>query len=316
MPLFFRQSLFSNYFPIKSSNYIARNYLSIIHKQKLVFDQYDTLENEAKIEKTNPLIIVHGLFGHKQNWRTVGKAIQKKLDNYVFVVDLINHGESPHTPEFTYTTMADDIHGFIQDEVFQKSRFKTVFLLGHSMGGKVVTEFALDKTKTNLIEKLIVEEVAPHRGVAKSSNSTPFHAYIQALKRVDLNLPRNEIDRALKKDIKDDATRAFLLTNLYKPRGGPFHWHCNLDALYANLNHILEYKVDVNKKAECQTLFISGEKSNYMPDADRPLLKKMFPYAEFVKIPNAGHWIHAERPEQFVKTVVDFLQSGYITYES
>uniref|UniRef100_A0A914M507 sn-1-specific diacylglycerol lipase ABHD11 n=1 Tax=Meloidogyne incognita TaxID=6306 RepID=A0A914M507_MELIC len=99
--------------------------------------------NEDKIEATNPLIITHGIFGHKQNWRSAAKALQKELDNFVFVVDMRNHGESPHTSECSYQLMAADLREFIQKEVLSRSIFKTVFLLGHSMGGKVAAEFSL-----------------------------------------------------------------------------------------------------------------------------------------------------------------------------
>ncbi|KAF7635322.1 AB hydrolase-1 domain-containing protein [Meloidogyne graminicola] len=269
--------------------------------------------NEGKIEATNPLVITHGIFGHKQNWRSIAKALQRELDNYVFVVDMRNHGESPHVPECSYSLMAADLREFIEKEVLSRSRFKNVFLLGHSMGGKVVSEFGLQDSQTPLLEKLIIEDIAPHRSTTSSLNN---HEYIKALKSLDLHKTRTELDRELRKQIVNADIRAFLLTNLYKPRGGRFHWRCNLSALESNLNHLINYKLETNLKQKCPTLFVSGKKSDYLiVERDREEILKIFPKAEFVEIGGAGHWVHSERPAQFIQHVVNFLKKGYFIYE-
>nr|CAD2140022.1 unnamed protein product [Meloidogyne enterolobii] len=272
--------------------------------------------NEDKIEATNPLIITHGIFGHKQNWRSVAKALQRELDNFVFVVDMRNHGESPHTSECSYQLMAADLREFIQTEVLSRSRFKTVFLLGHSMGGKVAAEFGLQdaESSTPLLEKLIIEDISPTKSSTPTSNNSEF---IKTLKSVDLHQTRAEIDKYLKKQIVDDDIRAFLLTNLFKPRGGPFHWRCNLTSLELNLDHLLNYSIKINNlKQKCPTLFIAGKKSEYLiVERDKEEILKIFPNAEFVEIRGAGHWVHSERLALFVEHVVEFLKKGYFTFE-
>ncbi|KAL7076895.1 hypothetical protein ACQ4LE_003667 [Meloidogyne hapla] len=272
--------------------------------------------NEDKIEATNPLIITHGIFGHKQNWRSVAKALQRELDNFVFVVDMRNHGESPHTSECSYQLMAADLREFIQKEVLSRSRFKNVFLLGHSMGGKVAAEFSLQdaESSTPLLEKIIIEDISPLRASISASNNSEF---IKAMKSLDLHQTRSEINKQLKKQIVDDDVRAFLLTNLFKPRGGPFHWRCNLNSLELNLDHLLNHKIEItNLKQNCPTLFIAGKKSEYLiVERDKEEILKIFPTAEFVEIRGAGHWVHSERPALFVQHVVEFLKKGYFTYE-
>lgn len=272
--------------------------------------------NEDKIEATNPLIITHGIFGHKQNWRSAAKALQKELDNFVFVVDMRNHGESPHTSECSYQLMAADLREFIQKEVLSRSIFKTVFLLGHSMGGKVAAEFSLQdaESSTPLLEKLIIEDISPTKSSTPTANNSEF---IKTLKSVDLHQTRAEIDKYLKKHIVDDDIRAFLLTNLFKPRGGPFHWRCNLTSLELNLDHLLNYSIKTNNlKQKCPTLFIAGKKSEYLiVERDKEEILKIFPNAEFVEIRGAGHWVHSERLALFVEHVVEFLKKGYFTFE-
>ncbi|KAL3124092.1 hypothetical protein niasHT_004681 [Heterodera trifolii] len=275
----------------------------------LAFDAYPST---AEPEKTNPLVIVHGLFGHKQNWRGVAKALQKELGNRVFVLDLRNHGESPHLPQCTYSSMASDLRQFLEKEVFTVSVYKTAFLLGHSMGGKVVSEFAFTKVNENLIEKLIVEDIAPQRN--SHSSLAQFRAYIQSLRSVDLRLSRSEISRSLDPKIPEETIRAFLLTNLYKPRGGPFKWRCNLDALSDNLEHIFDPLIS-RERVTVPTLFLHGANSTYFLEDDKIALRKIFSHANFEEIPEAGHWLHAEQPQRFIDSVTKFLKKGYFTYD-
>uniref|UniRef100_A0A183C4F0 sn-1-specific diacylglycerol lipase ABHD11 n=1 Tax=Globodera pallida TaxID=36090 RepID=A0A183C4F0_GLOPA len=265
-------------------------------------------------EKTNPLVIVHGLFGHKSNWRGIASALQKELQNRVFVVDMRNHGESPHSSDSTYPSMALDLRQFIEQEVLTRSNHKTAFLLGHSMGGKVVAEFAMDKANANLIEKLVIEDIAPQRN--SHSSLTQFRAYIDALRSVDLRLPRRQISNALKPAIREESVRAFLLTNLCQDRPGLYKWRCNLDALSDNLEHLFGHRVAVpEKKISMPTLFLYGANSTYCSVFDiRPLRQMYFSYAKFEEVPDAGHWIHSEQPQRFIESVTRFLKRGYITY--
>ncbi|KAI3412059.1 hypothetical protein GPALN_002105 [Globodera pallida] len=266
-------------------------------------------------EKTNPLVIVHGLLGHKKNWRAIASALQKELQNRIFVVDMRNHGESPHCSDSTYPSMALDLRQFIEQEVLTRSNHKTAFLLGHSMGGKVVAEFATDKANANLIEKLVFEDIAPQRNPHHSS-LTEFRAYIDALRSVDLRLSRRQISKALEPSIREESVRAFMLTNLCQDRPGLNKWRCNLDALSDNLEYIVAHTVAVpDKKISIPTLFLYGANSTYCSEFDiGPLRQMFFSYAKFEEVPEAGHIIHSEQPKRFIESVTRFLKRGYITY--
>nr|CAD2169536.1 unnamed protein product [Meloidogyne enterolobii] len=169
-------------------------------------------------------------------------------------------------------------------------------------------------SSTPLLEKLIIEDISPTKSSTPTANNSEF---IKTLKSVDLHQTRAEIDKYLKKHIVDDDIRAFLLTNLFKPRGGPFHWRCNLTSLELNLDHLLNYSIKTNNlKQKCPTLFIAGKKSEYLiVERDKEEILKIFPNAEFVEIRGAGHWVHSERPALFVQHVVEFLKKGYFTFE-
>lgn len=80
-----------------------------------------------------PLILLHGLFGSKQNNRTISKALARDLKTPVYALDLRNHGDSPHDPVHDYSAMANDVEEFIQQH-----NLRLPTLIGHSMSVPVL----------------------------------------------------------------------------------------------------------------------------------------------------------------------------------
>jgi len=241
-----------------------------------------------------PIIILHGLFGSLDNWRTISL---KLAENYrVIPVDLRNHGHSFHDDEHSYELMAEDIKRLVDH-----LDLPPAILIGHSMGGKAAMYFALNYPEK--VSKLIVADIAP-RVYSPTHNSI-----IEALNSLDLTNEdsRNQVDLKLSKMIPDFGTRQFLLKGLYRTDKESFGWRFNLKTLtekYPEINSGLpKGKVFSNP-----TLFIKGENSNYVSNSDLNEIISFFPNADLVTIPKAGHWIHADAPTAFTATVVDFLE--------
>ena len=98
------------------------------------------------------------------------------------------------------------------------------------------------------------------------------------------------------------------MKNLRRDADQKFYWGLNIKALSTNLDHILDCVVCADFEGKnaitgFPILFIRGDQSNYIKDEDLPDIKCIFPYAEFVSIPNAGHWLHVEQPELLVKAI-------------
>ncbi|EEB92032.1 hypothetical protein MPER_09515 [Moniliophthora perniciosa FA553] len=85
------------------------------------------------------MFILHGLFGSKRNWQSLGKHYARVLKRPVYIMDLRNHGESTHARPHTYEAMTADILSFLKQHAL-----KDITMLGHSMGGKVAMALALD----------------------------------------------------------------------------------------------------------------------------------------------------------------------------
>ncbi|KAA5543976.1 alpha/beta fold hydrolase [Adhaeribacter rhizoryzae] len=243
----------------------------------------------------SPLVILHGLFGLSDNWQTLAKYLSQQYR--VFLVDLRNHGRSPHSTEFNYNLMAEDLHTFMQDQQLTEAA-----IMGHSMGGKVAMEFAL--TYPHMVTRLIVVDIAPR--------AYPVHHQdiINALNSVNIAgvKTRGEIDQALAQYIPEEEVRLFLSKNLYRTEDNTFAWRMNLASIEANIE-------EVGKETQSETafskpvLFIKGARSGYIkPQYDTEPIQKLFPAAQIKTVENAGHWVHAEAPQEVFNLVTEFLK--------
>lgn len=238
-----------------------------------------------------PLLILHGLFGHSDNWQTHAKKLAEYYQ--VILVDQRNHGHSDWSDEFSYELLADDLH-----ELVASLDLRKILLLGHSMGGKTAMRYAQQHPET--IEKLIIVDM----GIKAYP---PHHTDIlEGLSKVDLDVvkTRGEVEQILLPYIPVDGTRQFLLKNLYWKEKGQLAWRMNIPVLEREMPAILAaLPAD---KVLLPTLFIRGERSNYILDEDFDALEDQFPDSTVITIANAGHWVHAEAPEAFVNSVLEF----------
>ena len=240
-----------------------------------------------------PLIIIHGLFGSADNWRSMAKYFSRFYR--VISVDLRNHGRSPHSDEQNFTVMAEDIHELCED-----LRLGQMNILGHSLGGKVAMKFA--EMYPEMVAKLVVVDIAPRQYF---SAHTPLMDAMMALNLSEFT-SRTEVDAALAQSIPDQAVRQFLLMNLVSEHER-YKWRINLTALKANFKELMASIFD-SEVLTMPSLFVYGELSDYVTEQDRQQISAQFTHAEFNCIEKAGHWVQAERPQQFKQVVEAFLQ--------
>ncbi len=241
----------------------------------------------------DPLIVLHGVFGSSDNWQTVGKALSE--DFKVYLVDLRNHGQSPHDETMNYQVMASDIGTMIQDEGLESAD-----IVGHSMGGKVAMELAC--SFPHLVRKLIVVDIAP-------KYYPPHHQDIlESFKSLEISKmkSRKEADDALSKRISNPGVRQFILKNLGRNDKDEFEWKLNYEAIEKNIE-VIGAGLDDDKIFNGPTLFIGGANSDYITEDDHSLVRKHFPQAEIESVAGAGHWVHAEKPNETTELIRRFL---------
>jgi len=240
-----------------------------------------------------PLIILHGLLGSSDNWHTLGKLFAESFS--VYVIDQRNHGQSPHSDEFNYKVLTEDLEEFIRENNIEKPH-----IIGHSMGGKTAMNFAV-KNPSN-VDKLIVVDIVPKKYHVRHD------LLIEGMKAVPLEdiTTRAEAEVAMAGYEPDPAVRQFLLKNLTRDSDSKFTWKVNLPIIDQHLQEIGEEMV-YKGRFEGPTLFINGKRSDYYKDGDDAAIKKIFPKAE-IKMLDTGHWVQAEKPQEFSQVVLQFLK--------
>ena len=248
----------------------------------------------SKIEGNGePLLILHGFLGMSDNWNTLGGRFAERFE--VHLIDQRNHGRSFHSPDMSYELMAVDLLSYIDH-----FKLKNVNLLGHSMGGKVAMLFAV--TNPEKVKSLIVADIAPR--------FYPRHHdfILNALQAVNFSevASRSEIEEIFESYIADWGIRQFLLKNVYWKSKNQLAYRFNLQALVDNIDEI-GVALPARTVFNGHTLFLKGENSGYIADEDIDMIKMHFPNAQIETVKNAGHWLHAENPDDFYHKVVRFI---------
>ena len=248
--------------------------------------------NHKIIGSGDPLVVLHGLFGMLDNWQSLGKRFGES--RMAILLDQRNHGKSPHAPAVDYPTLAEDLSEFLESNWIHQAD-----VLGHSMGGKTAMQFAL--SYPDKVNRLIVVDM----GVGASARGHDVIFAAMDSIPLDEDLRREEIDELLARKIPQRGVRLFLMKNLRRKKTGGYAWKMNLPALQAGYEDILA-AIDGEPFTK-PTLFIRGERSNYIMDDDWPGIQQLFPNAELATVKGAGHWVHAEAPDEVYQLTEKFL---------
>jgi esterase len=260
-----------------------------------------------KIGNGTPLFILHGLYGSSDNWVTIAGALSDYFT--VYLPDQRNHGQSPHSDIHDYDSMSKDLF-----EMVTELKIHKFFLAGHSMGGKVAVNFAMKWPER--INCLIIIDISPFRSNDPGRKFYNEHKHIlESILSTDLSLikSRNEAETYLSEKIESERTRGFILKNLGRTGEMRFYWKMNVKSLLNNLEKIVDGLPRPEKETEPVTgfpvTFIKGQDSEYLPDEEVNAIQKLFPAAEIIIVKNAGHWVHAERPEAVIKILLQQLNN-------
>lgn len=243
-----------------------------------------------------PLLVMHGLFGMLDNWGSFGKEFGEMMPTHL--IDLRNHGRSFHSDQMTHDDLANDIVNYMQAHNIEKAN-----LLGHSLGGKAVMQCAINFPEK--VERLIVVDISPkaypphHQGIIKALQSVDFS-------KVET---RQNVEDVLSKYIPETFVIQFLMKNLYWTEDKKLAWRFNLPILANNYTEFVSNAIKFGTY-NGPTLFIRGEKSNYILPQDDFLIKQQFPNSDLVTISNASHWVQANNPGDFATVVKAFLSNN------
>jgi pimeloyl-ACP methyl ester carboxylesterase len=253
------------------------------------------------IGQGEPLFILHGLFGCSDNWNSIAKTLSTNFE--VYTVDLRNHGLSPHSDIFNYDVMMQDLK-----ELLDSINIKSASFIGHSMGGKVLMQFAYYHPE--YISNLIVVDISP-------KYYKPHHSEVlEALNSIDFNYfdNRKKIEEQIFSKLQDIGVTLFLTINIYWKEIGlegssklKLSWRFNLPILTKNIEEVGKESKFPHSESKFRSLFIAGRKSNYIDKKDVELILENYPNPKVEYIENAGHWVQAEQPQKFIEIINEFL---------
>jgi pimeloyl-ACP methyl ester carboxylesterase len=252
------------------------------------------MELHSRIEGSGfPMVLLHGLLGSSDNWRTVSKRLGQSYK--VYSVDLRNHGQSPHGERMSYPVMADDLREFLERQEISQAH-----VVGHSLGGKAAMQFAI--SYPDRVKKLVVVDIAP-KAYPPSQRSI-----LAALGQLELQSFKSfgEIDAALAPAIPEIAVRQFLMKNIARVPNSGFRWRIDIASIAKSYDDLTKAIIPARRydKPAC---FVRGGRSDYIQDTDLPSIRAIFPRAELATIAGAGHWLHAEAADEFLRVLIAFV---------
>ena len=252
-----------------------------------------------------PLIILHGLYGASDNWVTVARQLAEHYT--VILPDQRNHGQSPHSGIHDYDSMRDDLLELVTD-----LRLKKFFLAGHSMGGITAIAFAIKWPE--MLNGLVVADISPFTNERTKVDVYNQHiAILKTILSIDISSirSRGQAESLLLEKIPSEKERAIIMKNLQRNANDRFTWKMNPESLYNNIENILAgidlREALIHPVTGFPVIFLKGSYSDYLSYPDMAEIKKVFPAAELIEIMGAGHWIHADKPQEVIVQISRLL---------
>lgn len=254
--------------------------LSIRHPFELALERRYTKVGGYRIRSLHagaagpPLVLLHGLAGSHRWWRYVLPALARRFE--VVVPELVGFGGSRPAPR------QPDMPGMasVVDEWLVRNGLERTDLIGHSMGGEVAIHLAAGRPER--IRRLVLVSAA----------GIPRDVSAGAAARLATELTR----------LRAWGRRSFVATiGVDALRAGPF-------TLYRTLRHLLADDVrPLLPQVRQPTLLLWGANDPITPVRDAHVMRAALPNARLHVVAGASHNVMADRPEEFVRVVVDFL---------
>lgn len=316
------QRYFSQGFRLRSHINLAKEFESLrltkvpdLPYQETVQLSSQTYKSKSEIDATkSPVIMLHGLFGAKQNYSSVGRNISTLTNRKVTGIDLRNHGASAHAAPHTYMAMALDTIEHIDGHVKAP-----VILAGHLMGAKVSMLVSL--LRPDLVEKLIVIDNSPVTHVLEAQFTRDLVGMCHVERdRSLVDLPQSallqKIDKILLKFEKDPLVRVFLASNLVRRQSKTDKLPVRFRVPVLNflkddiLSELGKWPEEVaGLKYDGPVKIMKGARSNFVLEEH---MDSAFPthFSDtLLSVFEAGHWLVSEMPDQFVRETVEFTES-------
>ncbi|MBR5784303.1 MAG: alpha/beta fold hydrolase [Bacteroidales bacterium] len=240
----------------------------------------------------NPIIILHGFLGSSDIWVPLARILSIK--NKVIILDLPNHGNSYHTNTLDYKSTSAIIEEFIASNMITNP-----IVIGHSYGGKIALQLIANSIIN--IKKLVVIDITSQE--QKDSEMKNLVSILS--KPLPCFSSFNEANEYFLQQV-GNAHLAQLLCKGLKRNNKTLVWKWNTGTLTTQYPEILK-PIHIPLQCDTPMLLIKGEKSDYVKDEGKKELERIFTNFTLSEIKNAGHWVHADNFDAFVKAIEHFI---------
>jgi len=277
------------------------------HRLRLHFWDWGGSENKPA------LILVHGGLDHARNWDWVARALREQF--HVYAIDLRGHGNSQWAPGALYSIAEHVLDLSALADIINAS---PIYLVGHSLGG-VVTLFYSGVYPDRVKKAVSIEGLGPpttHKIFKPASER--MRNWIEAIRQTERREPHSykSLDLAVARMkeanpfLSDEVARHLTLHGTNWMADGSLVWKFdNYARPFSPYGHNREDFVEILGQITCPVLLFWGGES-WAPDPESDGRAHAIKNHRLVKVPDAGHWVHHDQLELFLRETMQFLNEG------
>ena len=258
------------------------------------------------------LVLVHGGLDHARNWDWVARSLREHY--HVYALDLRGHGNSAWAPGAMYS---------LAEHVLDLSALLDIIndfpirLIGHSLGGGIVLQYCgvypARVRKAVSIEGLGVPLESKVHGPA----SAQLRHWIESVRNIEKRKPKSypNLGAAMARmkeanpHLSDEVAQHLTLHGTNWEADGSLIWKFdNFARLFPPYGHRIDDCAEIFGNIRCPVLLFWGLES-FLPVPENDPRKKSIRDCKLLKVPDAGHWLHHDQLEFFLKETTAFLKA-------